>query len=179
MVAKSECSDGVREFTIRHVCCELILASEGKDWCPHCTHYRQTLLVLARQTKSLLDKTLERTDPSSHTNYRFLTTAEKSQRLQRIHHQHHLTQKKNCHVCKKNYVMLLTSKLFLLMKIQMVMYERWCQRRKRYVRQLPRRFIPAPFLGRAEESSSQERSPWHTLASAEDYILSLPQTSIW
>ena len=51
--------------------------------------------------ESLLDKTLEQTDPSSHNNSRFLTTAEKSQRLQQLHHQHRLTQKKQSRLQKK------------------------------------------------------------------------------
>ena len=89
VVTTLDCS-GVCEFTIWHVGYELILAAGGRDRCSHCTQYREKLPILARRVYSMDDKISGWTDPSSHTNYRFLTSPEKTEWLRELHHQHHL-----------------------------------------------------------------------------------------
>ena len=133
------------------------------------TLYRKTLPVLAQQTaESLLDKTLQRTDPSSHINYRFLTTAEKSQRLQRLHHQHRLTLKKLSRLQEKLRDVIDQQAIpvdedtdgdvrAMMEEEEKIMFDNY-----------PEGSFQLPFLGRAEESSSQERSSWHLLASTDD-----------
>ena len=67
------------EPTIRHSDCEMILSSKGVDRCQKCTDYRSTLHALAsrecRRTKP---------DRTSHTNYRYLSTPEKLDRLHEL-----------------------------------------------------------------------------------------------
>ena len=104
VIAKCEYSGGVHGFTIRHVNCEVIVA-QGKDTCTSrcssCTQYRKTLCALARRSNPIDLKASERSDPSSHTNYRFLTTPEKINRLGSVDHQHRITQKKLFHLQEK------------------------------------------------------------------------------
>ena len=69
--------------------------------CSSCTQYRKTLCALARRSNPIDLKASERSDPSSHTNYRFLTTPEKINRLGSVDHQHRITQKKLFHLQEK------------------------------------------------------------------------------
>ncbi len=80
--------------TIRHVECALALGNEDGDRCKTCTHYRQTLKVLSLRERQRTDTVSKRTDPRSHTNFRYLTSPEKIDRLHGLHHQHRLSQKK-------------------------------------------------------------------------------------
>ena len=67
----------------------MILSSKGVDRCQKCTDYRSTLHALAsrenRRTKP---------DIASHTNYRYLSTPEKLDRLHDLRHKNRLAQMK-------------------------------------------------------------------------------------
>ena len=70
-----------------------MLGAADEDRCSKCTQYRQVLSVLnCRQEKE--NTSAQRTDPSSHVNYRFLNTPEKIVRLQQLHHKNRLVEKK-------------------------------------------------------------------------------------
>ena len=65
--------------SIYHVNCE-VLISRGSKRCSYCKNHRKSLCAMA--CRDLKD---ERTDPSSHTNYGYLTSAEKNERMSRLH----------------------------------------------------------------------------------------------
>ena len=68
--------------TIRHKKCSFLIA-EGNKRCDVCKHYRKTLTsMLARKENTT---TTDRTAPDSHVNYRYLTSPEKKERMQRLH----------------------------------------------------------------------------------------------
>ena len=68
--------------TIRHACCAVLLSPSDGVRCTHCESHRHTLRSLAcRRVRSTVDKS----DTSSHVNYRFLSTPEKEQRLRQMH----------------------------------------------------------------------------------------------
>ncbi len=69
--------------TIRHSECALVVAKEGSLRCQKCTDYRRTLNGMA--SRVCLSKSAERTAPSSHTNYRYLSSPEKVDRLRQLH----------------------------------------------------------------------------------------------
>ena len=65
--------------SIYHINCE-ILISQGSSRCDHCKKHRKSLCAMAsRGRKDGL------TDPSSHTNYMYLKTPEKNDRLAQLH----------------------------------------------------------------------------------------------
>lgn len=73
----------LRRATIRHTDCAVLLPPASKTTrCSHCESHRHTLRSLVYQTgRQAADKTA----PDSHVNYRFLSTPEKTDRLQRMH----------------------------------------------------------------------------------------------
>ena len=82
--------------TVRHSKCPLLLSKEAASRCHCCTTYRRTLGVMAsRQCKR---HSLERVVPSSHTNYRYLTTPEKVDRLRQLHQDSRSSQRKIQHL---------------------------------------------------------------------------------
>ena len=94
VVARRECF-GERQFTIRHVECEIILPAEGKDRCSPCFEYHRTLTVLSRRYMNVDEMSVEqRINPSSHTDFRFLKTPEKTEQLQLLHRENRVIQKK-------------------------------------------------------------------------------------
>lgn len=74
--------------TIRSVDCEIIVeihTSGNEIRCTSCADYRKTLnSLLSRQNKSEAS-CINKGSPSNHTNYRYLNTPEKTERLQRMH----------------------------------------------------------------------------------------------
>ena len=69
--------------SIYHVCCEVLVSkSMIPSRCAVCKKHRKSLL-----TMTLRDQKDERVHPSSHTNYSYLTTPEKDERLHRLHTQ--------------------------------------------------------------------------------------------
>ena len=69
--------------TIRHKDCELVV--EGDTRCKACKHHRSTLhAIYSRIEKNEAGKE-NRTAPTSHVNYRYLSSPEKSERLSRLH----------------------------------------------------------------------------------------------
>ena len=154
MVAKSECSDCDCELTIQHVCCELILASEGKDQYqfPHYTHYHETLLVLAWRIESLYLIRHYRANNWSIQSYQLQISAEKSQ-LQRLnrYHQHCLTQKKLSHLQEKlrNVIDQEAIPVDEDTYRWCIMYERWRQRRKRVCSTITQKVHSSTFFGKS------------------------------
>ena len=69
--------------TIRHTKCDLIIESDYIHVrCTQCSTYRKTLQTLRQANADKCD----RTAPDSRVNYRYLSTPEKHNRLQRLHH---------------------------------------------------------------------------------------------
>ena len=69
--------------TIRHKDCELVV--EGDTRCKACKHHRSTLhAIYSRIEKNEAGKE-NRTAPTSHVYYRYLSSPEKSERLSRLH----------------------------------------------------------------------------------------------
>ena len=94
VVARRKCFGG-RQFTIRHVECEIVLPAEGKDRYSRCFEYCRTLTVLSRRYMNVDEMSVEqRINPSSHTNLRFLKTPDKTERLQLLHRENRVIQKK-------------------------------------------------------------------------------------
>ena len=92
-VAFSESS--LQHDTIRHVNCHLIVGSEQtREMCNQCSEYRHTLLVLSRRQEVKAPSSSLRTQVASHTNYRFLSTPEKIERLKQLHHQNRISTKR-------------------------------------------------------------------------------------
>ena len=78
--------------TIRHEECEIFVQSQSTDstnkkQCSTCKKYRQVLNRLLFRLKNETHQDTDRTNPTSHTNYRFLNSPEKADRLHRLHQQ--------------------------------------------------------------------------------------------
>ena len=74
--------------TIRHVNCQYLLKSVSSgNRCNSCVTFRNNTLrrELNRMKERESDETRDPASPSSHTNYRFLTTPERNERMQRLH----------------------------------------------------------------------------------------------
>ena len=81
--------------TIRCTDCMLLAPeSSAGNHCHHCKLYRKTLFGLLTHSQSGQRRHSDISNPSSHTNYRFLSTSEKDERLQRLHHLHRYDQQK-------------------------------------------------------------------------------------
>lgn len=71
-----------KEPTVRHQNCHLLTAT---DKCSVCHQYRNTLRALKSKEKaSDMHEKEQRTEHSSHTNYRYLTKEESSERLENL-----------------------------------------------------------------------------------------------
>ena len=80
--------------TIRHTNCQLYVSSSDNLRCDSCRKYRKTLYTLvARLDKSQTDD-IDRTNPASHANYRYLSCSEKDRRLKRFHQLHRADKQK-------------------------------------------------------------------------------------
>ena len=64
--------------------CTIFVSCEGQGCCNPCANYRQ---ILNRMLYRLQNATDDKSDPKSHTNYRYLRTPEKVERLKRLHDQ--------------------------------------------------------------------------------------------
>ena len=82
--------------TIRHTECSLLLENES-DRCARCVSYRVQLNVLL----SRLGKSKDSTDPQGHTNYRYLSNAEKNVRLKELHHDNRKAKRRIAHLEEK------------------------------------------------------------------------------
>ena len=87
--------------TIRHVQCEVLLsqasssASGDLQQCAACKNYRQTLnRLLHRFENEQSDSSKTKSNSDSHSNYRFLSSPEKNERLHQLHHQARLSQQR-------------------------------------------------------------------------------------
>ena len=67
--------------------CTWTLSSEGAGRCQKCTGYRDTLHALASRESRRSTTKSDRTDSSNRTNFRYLTTPEKIDRLEGLHHE--------------------------------------------------------------------------------------------
>ena len=82
IVAEDTTSLGVS--TIRHVECDMLVESTQAR-CSQCTNYRKQLHAYLSRQENAASAMIDRTAPDSHVNYRYLTTQEKHDRLQRLH----------------------------------------------------------------------------------------------
>ena len=72
--------------TIRHVNCEILLStSESVRSCVHCTNYRKSLSAMLSRYQQQLKSANITTGISSHTNYRYLSSDDKTIRLHELH----------------------------------------------------------------------------------------------
>ncbi len=78
--------------TVRHRNCDIILSEERRDRCSACSHYRNTLRALASNSKSRCSAS--GASPSSHVNYRYLSTPEKDSRLRESHRRNRVMKKR-------------------------------------------------------------------------------------
>lgn len=78
-VIVAEVDSSMNESTIRHSMCDL-LVSTGRR-CSKCEAHRKSLLVMLHR----LDNQKDATDPKSHTNYRYLTSLQISERCSNLH----------------------------------------------------------------------------------------------
>lgn len=81
-----------KEATVRHKDCHLLVSPNSISLrCASCAQHRRSLQV---QAKRMLDTNSDRTAPSSHVNYRYLSRPELIDRLSSEHHQRQLLSKK-------------------------------------------------------------------------------------
>ena len=80
------------EPTVRHSECSLLLLQADPHQCQKCVLYRETLRITVFRHEHKQSK--DRSAPSSHTNYRYLTTLEKLDRLRHWHDKSRALQKK-------------------------------------------------------------------------------------
>lgn len=80
IVAKVEASL-TGENTIRHNLCDLLIPTGKKNRCSKCEANRKSLLVMLKRHNSATTSS----DPSSHTNYRYLTTPLLNERCSNLH----------------------------------------------------------------------------------------------
>ena len=78
--------------TVRHSNCAILLSQEDNVRCNQCTTHRLSLGVMA--SRHSLQRSKERSAPSSHTNFRYLSTPEKVERLRQLHQCNRSAQKK-------------------------------------------------------------------------------------
>ena len=84
--------------TVRHGECSLLLDnSSARSKCPRCVAYWPQLNVLLSRCGNERDNT----DPTTHTNYRYLTDSEKNSRLKELHRTNRLAQRKIAHLTEK------------------------------------------------------------------------------
>ena len=83
--------------TIRHSECALLLSEEDPVRCRWCDVYRQTLRVMTCRHRQSQEQAQNTSAPSSHTNYKYLSTPEKVDRLRRLHDDSRCLQKKLYH----------------------------------------------------------------------------------
>ena len=77
--------DNLPFTTIRHSDCQVLLSKDwDSDCCPACSGYQSCLRAMAsrEERKRPLD---DRTNPSSHTRYDFLSSSEMKERMHRLH----------------------------------------------------------------------------------------------
>ena len=101
------CSSLVEASTIRHEDCEVLLPPDSSSSrCVRCTRHRSSLKI---QAKRLQEVTQSRSEPSSHTNYHYLSRSELILRLSQEHHQRKVISKQ--HERLKEKVELLSQKV--------------------------------------------------------------------
>ena len=90
-------SDMLGSQTIRHSQCQLLIPQNPLSQhpkCQACTQHRKSLHAMVSRHQHKLDSDTSSTHPSSHTNYRHLTPAEKDQRLSEMHDELRAIEKK-------------------------------------------------------------------------------------
>ena len=78
--------------TIRHRECALLLTKDDPTRCQQCLSYRETLRIMAFRHNQ--EQIQSKFVPSSHVNYRYLTSPQKKERLRRLHDHSRSLQKK-------------------------------------------------------------------------------------
>ena len=76
--------------TVRHRECQFVMSSTSTSVrCPQCIRHRASLLVQCQRLQS----STKSSQPSSSTNYRYLSIPQLVSRLQSVHHKHCLVSK--------------------------------------------------------------------------------------
>lgn len=88
----SQKSQSTPRPTVRHSKCALFLPQNNFIRCYQCTSYRQSLGDMV--SRNCKQRSIERTAPSSNTNYRYLSKHEMVDQLHRLHENNLFTQKK-------------------------------------------------------------------------------------
>lgn len=83
----------IPEPTIRHSGCSLLLPQSDSNQCQRCVLHHETLraMVFRHEHKQCTD---DRSAPSSHTNYRYLTTPQKVDCLRNLHDKNRALERK-------------------------------------------------------------------------------------
>ena len=92
---------------MRHSNCTLLLSQEDNVRCNQCTTHRRSLGIMA--SRHSLQRSTERSALSSHTNFRYLSTPEKVERLRQLHRCNRSAQKKQ-HRLKANVAEMISRK---------------------------------------------------------------------
>lgn len=72
--------------TIRTATCKLLAPTDDiRKRCDSCLKYRKTLNAMLHKHENHESRDPDRCDPSSTTNYRYLKTPEKIERMKRLH----------------------------------------------------------------------------------------------
>ena len=77
-------TQAIPQPTVRHNRCTMLLSEEDPSRCQQCSVYRRTLHVLVHRRSQEQPQHLS--TPSSHANYRYLSTPQKVDRLRQLHH---------------------------------------------------------------------------------------------
>ena len=91
--------DNTAAPTVRHSECDYLTNSNDSLRCHHCSKYRKILHSMASRDKhsgklSSLDNHHSKTTPSSHVNFRYLTSPEKVIRIHNLHDLQRLTKQR-------------------------------------------------------------------------------------
>ena len=78
--------------TTRHRECVLLLTKDDPTQCQQCVFYHETLRIMAFRHNQ--EQIQSKFVPSSHVNYRYLTSPQKKERLRRLHDHSRSLQKK-------------------------------------------------------------------------------------
>ena len=96
---------------MRHSNCTILLSQKDHTRCNQCVTYRRSLAVMA--SRHSLQRSIQKTAPSSHTNYRYLSSPEKIDRLRQLHQCNRSVQKKLCRLKARVAEMISTTNVQL------------------------------------------------------------------
>ena len=72
--------------TIRTTNCDVIVKPERDPRCPSCSEHRKTLNSMLFRIRKSEESSNNKGSPTNHTNYKYLNTPDKVERMKRLHH---------------------------------------------------------------------------------------------